>query len=94
MPDVIHDPETDWCACEPDSAKRCDYRVLADKIAEELNPPGGDEAEVQICFNAIEDAATFIANQPCTCTVGMVEDGSPCPRCAVLGRLGDVAVQR
>lgn len=94
MTDVVHDPATDWCACEPESDKRCGYRILADKVVEELNPPDGEEAELSICFNAIEDAATFIANQPCTCTVGMVQDHDPCPRCAVLGRLGDVAVQR
>ena len=43
MTDVIHDPVTDWCACEPDSDRRCGYRILADKVVEEFNPP--DRAE-------------------------------------------------
>ena len=94
MADVIHDPLTDWCACEPHSMDRCDYRLLADKVIDELNPPDGDEAEVSICFNAIEDAAVYIQQQPCTCTPAMVEDGSPCPRCAALGRIGDTRMDR
>lgn len=94
MPDVIHDPRTDWCACEPYSANRCDYRLLADKVAELLNPPDGEDAEVSICIDAIEQAAGYIVSQPCTCTREMVENWESCPRCAAIGRRDDTAVQR
>ena len=94
MTDVIHDPETDWCACEPEGDRRCGYRILADKIVEEFNPPDGEESELSICFNAIEDAAAYIASQPCTCTLAMLADWDACPRCRALGRRGDKAVQR
>ncbi|MCW2898851.1 MAG: hypothetical protein JWO67_1116 [Streptosporangiaceae bacterium] len=94
MNDVIHDPATDWCACEPEGDVRCDYRLLADKVIEVLNPSDLDESEVSNLSDAIEGAATFIAEQPCTCTPETIEDWDPCPRCAVLGRLGDVVVQR
>lgn len=84
MPDVIHDPNTDWCACEPNSMDRCDYRLLADTVIEHLNPRGDDIAEVAICITAIERIAAFVATLICSCA--RIEDQEPCPRCAVLGQ--------
>jgi hypothetical protein len=81
--DVIHNPETDWCACEPYSANRCDYRMLADTVIERLNPPDGDAAEVDICETAIANIANYVESLPCTCTPGHDE---PCGRCAALGQ--------
>ena len=80
---VIHDPDTDWCACEPDGDRRCDYRMLADAVIRVFNPPDGDEAEVGICITAVEAAYDYIGGQPCTC-VGNHED-EVCIRCSVLG---------
>jgi hypothetical protein len=84
MTDATHDPRTDWCACEPNSMDRCDYRMLADAVIEHLNPPDGDEAEVAICISAIQDIAGFAASLICSCA--RIEDGGRCPRCAVLGQ--------
>ncbi len=83
MPDVIHDPATDWCACEPNGTDRCGYRMLADAVIEYLNPPDGDDAEVAICISAVETIASYVASLPCACTPGY--DGEPCRRCAALG---------
>jgi hypothetical protein len=83
MSDVIHDPRTDWCACEPDGYDRCGYRMLADKAIEQLNPPDGDAAEVSLCMDAIDRAAAYIKAQPCYCVAGY--DDAPCGRCAALG---------
>lgn len=60
MTDVIHDPRTDWCACEPNGADRCEYRMLADAVIEHLDPRDGDEAEVALCITAVEDAAATL----------------------------------
>ena len=80
MPDVIHDPETDWCACEPNGDARCDYRTLADAVIETLNPPDGDEAEVSLCITAVERIGAYVQSLPCTCV------DEPCGRCAALGQ--------
>lgn len=58
MPDVTHDPLTDWCACEPHGASRCDYRLLADAVIAHLDVHDGDEAEVALCIEAVEQAAS------------------------------------
>jgi hypothetical protein len=55
--DVIHDPRTDWCACPPEGADRCDYRLLADAVIAHLDVRDGDEAEVALCIEAVERAA-------------------------------------
>lgn len=60
MPDVIHDPVTDWCACEPEGDDRCDYRLLADAVIASLDVRDGDEAEVALCIEAVERAATAL----------------------------------
>lgn len=91
---VVHDPNTDWCACEPDGADRCEYRLLADKVGDLLNPPDDDEAEVSLLMTAIERAAAYINAQPCTCTPGDIADRMPCPRCGAFGRLGDKVLSR
>lgn len=89
MSDVIHDPRTDWCACEPNSIDRCDYRLLADAVIEYLNPPDGEEAEVAICIEAVRSVAEFAGSLICSCAR---IDADPtlvderCPRCAVLGQ--------
>ena len=59
--DVIHDPVTDWCACEPLGDDRCDYRLLADAVVAKLNPRDGDEAEVSLCITAVNRAAASVA---------------------------------
>jgi hypothetical protein len=92
MPDVIHDPETDWCACESHGPARCDFRLLADTIIDQLNPPDGDDAEVAICMRAIARVAEFARSQPCTCPRRPAAD--PCDRCAVLGQYQGQAVDR
>lgn len=87
--DVIHDPRTDWCACEPYGDDRCDYRLLADTVITLLNPPDGDDAEVAICITAVERIAAFVATLICSCARIDADEqvhGKPCPRCAVLGQ--------
>ena len=91
MTDVIHDPRTDWCACEPYGANRCDYRMLADMVIERLNPSDGDAAEVDICETAIANIANYVQSLPCTCIPG---DDEPCGRCAALGQRHRGPVQR
>jgi hypothetical protein len=81
---VIHDPTTDWCACEPNGMNRCDYRLLADAVIEHLNPPDGDEAEVSICVTAVENIAAYVGSLPCACAPGY--DDEPCGRCTALGQ--------
>ncbi len=92
MTDVIHDPATDWCACEPHGKDRCDYRLLADTIIDQLNPPDGDDAEVAICMRAVGQAAEFIRGLPCTCP--RRAGAEPCGRCAVLGQYQGERVER
>jgi hypothetical protein len=90
--EVIHDPRTDWCACEPYGMNRCGYRLLADAVIEKLNPPDGEEAEAAICISAIDGIAAFVASLPCTCEPG--HDGEPCGRCAALGQWHKEGVSR
>lgn len=94
MTNVIHDPARDWCACEPGAIVRCDYRLLADAVEQELNPPDGDEAEVSLCIDAVTRIAEFVRSLPCSCTPEGVADGEPCGRCAALGQLGAEALER
>jgi hypothetical protein len=93
MADIIHDPKTDWCACEPGGDDRCSYRLLADAVDEHLNPKDADEAEEAIVIGAVERAAAYIRSQPCTCTEQMIADWEPCPRCEALGLIGGKAWQ-
>jgi hypothetical protein len=81
---IVHDPRADWCACTPLADARCDYRMLADAVEGELNPPDGDGAEVDICITAVVRIAEFVRGLPCTCTPG--DDGEPCGRCDALGQ--------
>jgi hypothetical protein len=92
MPDVIHDPKTDWCACEPGSLDRCDYRLLADAVEDALNVRDGDEAEVSLCIDAVENVAAYVRSLPCTCAPGYDEE--PCGRCAAIGQWHGEAQQR
>jgi hypothetical protein len=94
MTDVIHNPDTDWCACDPGSDRRCGYRLLADTVGDAFNVRDGDEAEVSLCMDAVEIARAYIQAQPCTCTLEMVADWEPCPRCHALGQLNGKPVQR
>jgi hypothetical protein len=84
MADVIHDPRTDWCACEPYGPVVCDYRLLADKVVDLLDPRDDDAAEVSACMDAVERVANYVKSQPCTCTPG--HDDEPCGRCAAIGQ--------
>ena len=86
MTDVIHDPATDWCACEPRGDVICDYRLLADAVIQAFNPPDGDGAEVSICIDALMLAADVIANSDCTCLLNDRDPEEPCRRCAALGQ--------
>jgi hypothetical protein len=91
MPETTVRPtclDPDWCTCEPESADRCEYRILADAVIEHLNPPDDDEAEVAICCTAIEEVAAFVASLPCACVPGG-EPAECCERCRVLGRWRD-----
>ena len=90
--DVIHDPRTDWCACEPDGDDRCGYRHLADTVIAKLNPPDGDEAEEWLCADAIGRIAAFVQSLICSCS--RIDDDEPCPRCSVLGQRHMRPVQR
>ena len=63
MPDIIHDPKTDWCACEPHGDDRCSYRLLADTVDEQFSPKDADEAEEAIYIGAVERAAAFIRSR-------------------------------
>jgi hypothetical protein len=92
LADVIHNPRTDWCACEPHGGDRCDYRMLADTVIGKLNPPDRDEAEVSICISAIESIAAFVTSLPCHCSPDDSEE--PCSRCAVLGQWHKEGVSR
>ena len=89
--DVIHDPRTDWCACEPNAVNRCDYRMLADKVIERFNPPDIDEAEVAILMQALDVAADFITDRECFCDQ---EPDLPCWRCSALGQRNREPVTR
>jgi hypothetical protein len=84
MADVIHDPRTDACACEPLGDVVCDYRLLADGVIEHLNPRDGDEAEVYLLREAVEQVAGYVESLPCTCKPGY--DDEPCGRCAAIGQ--------
>lgn len=94
MSDVIHDPRTDWCACEPNSMDRCGYRLLADAVIEAFNPRDGDEAEAALCMEAIETARSYIESQDCTCTPVSAAGGLACSRCHALGQISAEAVER
>jgi hypothetical protein len=91
MSDVIHDPKTDWCACEPLGDVRCGYRMLADKVIERFNPPDGDEAEVALLMLALDVAADYITDRPCFCDE---EPDLPCWRCSALGQRNREPVPR
>lgn len=84
MPDVIHDPRTDWCACEPNGTDRCEYRILADAIDGNFGVQDSDEAEVALLITTIERAATLIRSLPCTCEPGFGDE--PCQRCRLMGQ--------
>ncbi len=92
----MHDPD-ETCNCEPNDLAHkgiCEYRLLADEIAELFNPPDNDVAEVAILIDAAKAAQDYIISQLCSCTPEMVADWDACPRCRVLGRIDDMRVQR
>jgi hypothetical protein len=60
------------------------YRLLADHIISEFNPPDGVVAEIAIVMNAVSFAAAYIREQPCTCVDDI--DAEACDRCQVLGQ--------
>lgn len=78
---------------DPDDAKA--YRLLADKVIEWFNPPGGEESEESILMDAVLRAGKFIEAQPCTCDPDEAAIyGEACPRCAALGRIEDQPEER
>ena len=81
------------CNCEPYSASRCEYRLLADCVIEQLNPPDGEDAEVSICMDAVERIVTYVTGQPCACAGDPARYGV-CPRCRALGQNAGKPVQR
>jgi hypothetical protein len=92
----MHDPMVD-CNCESSDILNvgvCEFRMLADAVGDAFNPAGDEMAEVAILIGAIERAAKFISEQPCSCTPEMIKDWDQCPRCAALGQRGGQAVQR
>ena len=84
LTDVIHDPRTDWCACEPYGDDRCGYRMLADTVITRLNPADRDRDEASLCIEAVEYIAAYVESLPCTCA--QADDGQPCGRCTALGQ--------
>jgi hypothetical protein len=62
---------------------------LSELIVERFNPPDDDNYNEFTCIDA---AADFIEAQPCDCPHDPAED--ICPRCNVLGRRRDKAIER
>lgn len=88
-----HQAERHWDRDELVGAAQ-DYLTLRDLILGRLNPRDDDVAEGEIMRIALLSACEFIEAQPCTCTPAGVEDYQACPRCDVLGRLGDEVQSR
>ena len=42
------------CSCEPYNTNRCEYRMLADAVIENLPVHDGDAAEVMLCVDTVE----------------------------------------
>lgn len=82
------------CNCEPGGVDRCEYRILADAVAEAFNPPGDDEAEVAILARAVGEARDFVGSLPCECIAPDADPSLTCRRCQVLGRAGGEPVGR
>lgn len=88
MPDVIHNPDTDWCACEPGGESRCGYRLLADEVIDLFNPRDGEEAEVSILMDHLGIIHKYLMSLPCVCTPDVMDTdvwAEPCERCQALG---------
>lgn len=78
-----------------DEDDNTEYELLRDAVIEHLNPPDDDAAEVSILIDAIEQAASYIESQPCTCTPEQIDEyGEACARCTALGRVGDERAER
>lgn len=69
-----------------------------ERMIDWFNPPDEDAACESIVLDAIERAYKFAESQPCQCVEGFepdeVGDYEACPRCRVLGRVNNKAVQR
>ena len=97
---MTHDPN-DNCNCPGEVAAGnpaidiCEYRMVADLVIRESNPPDQDMAEVAIVMEAIERLTAFVRAQSCTCppTAGPPDfNDEPCQRCLALGRVrGELA---
>jgi hypothetical protein len=74
--------------------KEEEYEIVRDACLNAFNPPDDDGGEPSLIAEAIERAQAYIEQQPCACTPEMVEDYDGCPRCVVLGRIGDKVVSR
>jgi hypothetical protein len=69
--------------------KEEEYEIVRDACLNAFNPPDDDGSESSLMAEAVERAQAYIDQQPCLCTPSLIEDHDPCPRCRVLGRLGD-----
>jgi hypothetical protein len=78
--------DADWCTCEPYGDQTCEYRDVADRVIDLLNPPDSDEAESSLVTGAIERAVAFITSQPCTCPDVEFFEEDACGRCDALGQ--------
>lgn len=66
-------------------------REFDELVSERFNPPDDDSSTA---YSVIEGVAAFIEGLPCACTPAQIEDWDACPRCRVLGRIGDAHVAR
>jgi hypothetical protein len=67
---------------EPDDHR---YRLLADHVISEFNPPDGAVPEMEMVMGAVSFAAAYIRMQPCSCPDDD-DDDEACDRCQVLGQ--------
>jgi hypothetical protein len=66
-------------------------RELGQLLSERFNPPDDD---CTTDHDIVSAAADFIEAQPCICGSFVLEEGEPCDRCFVLGRIADKPVDR
>jgi len=72
------------------------YRLLADHIIDQINPPDGDGSEESILMDAVEGLVAYVRDQPCLCGRLPDEESSEesCDRCRALGLYRNVQLER
>lgn len=88
--------ESDYPDQRNESGEREDarwYAMLRALIIEAFNPPDDDVAECCLLADSVAHAFAFIVAVPCTCE-DTEQDGDPCDRCQVLGRINDEPIER